>query len=718
MYLAVQGYFGSIEGPGQITEKPVPERFIEARKASQAVHTPRSSSDTQIVFGDFHAHTTISGDAFSMSLPILGGEGSHPQADACDYARYCSGLDFWSINDHAEELNQRRWQDTVDVLRQCNAVSPDPNNMDMVSYLGWEWTQMGNSRETHYGHRNVVFAGLDDDEIPTRPIAAAPPDDIPENGMSTLQRAALTLLSRDQRSLELGAFWREVDQIRAQPCPTGVSVRDLPDDCYEQAETPAKLIEKLNDWGHDAILIPHGTTWGNYTPSNSSWRKQLINGNHDPSLQTLVEIYSGHGSADVFRDWRSVDHTAAGMPSCPEPTDDYLPSCWQAGEIMKKRCQAAGIESSDCDARAARTRQAFAERDTAGHLVLGDTEIEDWLDSGQCRDCFTPAFNYRPQGSVQALLALRNTSTSDAPDGFRFGIIGSSDNHKARPGNGFKEVDRRENTEATGFAAGKRISTEKQQPLQPDLVDVRAMPAVQRAEVDRINSFFTTGGLIAAHTSARSREAIWNSVKQKQVYGTSGDRILLWFDLVNGGNKSVLPMGSSSVLHENPTFKVKAVGAEKQLPGCPDYARQNLGEDRLDRLCRNECFNPSPERKPLDRIEVVKITPQISETEPLSELIQDPWLTHGCGGETVCEIDFTDPDFQKDGRESVYYVRAIQEPSNAVNGDNLRCERNELGECISLKPCHGHEDLTEYQDDCLAPIMERAWSSPIFLTLE
>jgi hypothetical protein len=60
-------------------------------------------------------------------------------------------------------------------------------------------------------------------------------------------------------------------------------------------------------------------------------------------------------------------------------------------------------------------------------------------------------------------------------------------------------------------------------------------------------------------------------------------------------------------------------------------------------------------------------------------------------------------------------VRVIQEASNAVNGANLRCEYNAQGECIRVDPCHGNAALTDYQDDCLAPVNERAWSSPIFV---
>ncbi len=174
-------------------------------------------------------------------------------------------------------------------------------------------------------------------------------------------------------------------------------------------------------------------------------------------------------------------------------------------------------------------------------------------------------------------------------------------------------------------------------------------------------------------------------------------------------------MGSELEMNETPRFQVRAVGSFKQKPGCPDYAVSGLTTERLESLCYGECYNPGDERHKIERIEVVKITPQITPDEKLGELIEDTWKVFECDDQGQgCAVEFEDADFAEASRDSLYYVRAIQEPTPTINGANLRCEYDENGQCIKVNPCH-IDERTDYADDCLAPSEHRAWSSPIFV---
>jgi hypothetical protein len=218
---------------------------------------------------------------------------------------------------------------------------------------------------------------------------------------------------------------------------------------------------------------------------------------------------------------------------------------------------------------------------------------------------------------------------------------------------------------------------------------------------------------VAVHAEGRSRAAIWEALERREAYATSGPRILLWFELLNGP-AGALPMGSALALHELPRFRVRAVGSPVEQPGCPAPEAGGLDAARLAALCRGECHHPSGQRRRITRIEVVRIHPQRDPSEPVDEAIEDPWHTYGCpGGAEGCTVEFEDPEFLAGARDSVYYVRAIEEPSPAVNAKRLGCLRDETGACtrVNTKPANA-------SDDRLAEIEERAWSSPIFVDFD
>ncbi|HEX6131953.1 MAG TPA: DUF3604 domain-containing protein, partial [Actinomycetota bacterium] len=447
---------GRHEGPGEIEGKRIPRRIVAARTAADATdaawlagRADVARPEKQILFGDLHVHTTFSADAFMMSLPIFQGEGAHPIADACDFARYCSALDFWSINDHAEGLTPRRWRETKETVRRCNELAGNPENPDLVTFLGWEWTQIGRTAKDHYGHKNVVLRDTAEDVVPTRPIHSAsfatramrqrPPFYI---------RWAPILLDWPNRQRYANMMYFQ-DELRDVPdCPEDVDVRALPEDCLEGAPTPQVLYRKLHEWGFPALVIPHGTSWGIYTPAGSSWDKQLTREQHDPALQTLVEVYSGHGNSEEYRAWRAADFDRDGNPLCPEPSDGYEPCCWRAGEIIRSRCD--DPTAPECEQRVQDARANHLAAGTAGRFTVPGATLEEWGNCESCPDCFLPPMNHRPASSVQYMLARTNLENPDDPLRFHFGFISSSDNHRARPGTGYKEYDRLANGEASG----------------------------------------------------------------------------------------------------------------------------------------------------------------------------------------------------------------------------------------------------------------------------
>ena len=155
-------------------------------------------------------------------------------------------------------------------------------------------------------------------------------------------------------------------------------------------------------------------------------------------------------------------------------------------------------------------------------------------------------------------------------------MIGSSDNHKGRPGPGYKETARK----AFGDAYGLR--DDWYQALQPDASPV-AEPQIAPDPLaglmtgfERGASFYYTSGLVAVHSENRTREAIWEALNERRAYATSGPRILLFFDLLNGPDGTPAPMGTHLQLDQTPRFRARAVGSFRQKPGCPEQAEIGL----------------------------------------------------------------------------------------------------------------------------------------------
>ena len=689
---------GNIEGAPRSSEA-IYKQDLKFFKTKDELLGEDSSETSQILFGDLHVHTTYSIDAFTLELPMMGLQGAHDSSMACDFARYCANLDFFSFNDHAEGLTPEHWRQQNKIVEQCNVSNNDPVTNDLVVFPGWEWTQIGTTKENHWGHRNVIFKDIYN--LPARPIGARTPN----SGLGVF----------DTTEQAVGARWIDIfnfkrysdlkwllNEVRNIPyCEAGVNSTELPSDCYEYASSPKELFSKLDEWNYDSIVIPHGQSWGYHVPLGTSWENRLNAEGHDPDKQILLEIMSGHGNSEEYRDIASANFQQDDEMICPEPTDDFLPCCWQAGEMQKKRCD--GLSDEECSARVELAKRYTLAGGPYTNMVFPEAKPEEWLSCDQCTDCFKPAFNYRPKQSAQYALAISNFDQSEEePKRYNFGFIASTDDHTARPGTGYKQYERRKMTFATGVKS--RMWEYQYKAEDPNFPEIpKITPGESQPDSERVSSFVYPGGILAVHSDGRGKDAIWTALKNKNVYGTSGPRILLWFDLINSPEGKA-PMGSEIVMSQNPRFVVRAAGSFKQDPGCSDESVDALSSDRLEYLCAGECYNPTNERHALDHIEVIKITPQSYAGESIKPLIQDPWMTIPCNGRGECIVEFEDQNFSRD---SVYYVRAIQEVTPAINGSSIS-KREEF------KLCKG-SFRTDLNDDCLSLTNERAWSSPIYV---
>ncbi|MCA9510535.1 MAG: DUF3604 domain-containing protein, partial [Myxococcales bacterium] len=690
----------------------------EAGRALASRADGAAADDTTILFGDLHVHTSYSSDGFLFSLPMLGGDGAHPPNDACDFARHCANLDFFALTDHAESLAPEHWTRSKESVRACNARAGDGGDADLVAFMGFEWSQMGLTPDDHWGHRCVVFPETDDARLPARPIAAA--DTSPAlRGLAAMARSTRVVGFLDWPVHE--RFAEHHERLAERPlCPDGVASPDIEGDaCLEVAREPKDLHRKLDEWGLPALVIPHGTTWGVYTPASTTFDKHLAEAQYAPERMPLVEIMSGHGNSEEFRAWREIDVAADGTRTCPAHVAGHLTCCERAGQIMRERC--GDLPADECERRVERARTLAANTWVNPFRVFPDTTPEDWLDCDQCRDCFKPSFGYRPRESVQYAMTLADPDAGEGRRRFRFGFVASSDGHTGRPGNAYKQSDPSLVSDVRGtpeFPYGMFqsmfSSREMEDPRMP--VDPGATTISVGSQQDlRVSSFLFPAGLAAVHARGRSREAIWSALARREAYGTSGPRILLWFDITNapGADGGRAPMGSQHAMGANPRFEVRAVGSFEPKPGCPEESRRALSPERLAYLCHDECYFPSDVRRPIAAIEVVRIRPRTRADESPAELIDDPWRRFECAPDPAgCRVAFEDETFAADGRDALYYARAIEAPSMALNGAPLETELDANGEPSAIRPC---TQARVDEGGCPSPVGERAWSSPIFV---
>ena len=174
-------------------------------------------------------------------------------------------------------------------------------------------------------------------------------------------------------------------------------------------------------------------------------------------------------------------------------------------------------------------------------------------------------------------------------------------------------------------------------------------------------------------------------------------------------------MGSNVTLRAAPRFSARAIGSFVQQPGCPAESEQALSPERLAYLCHGQCYNPGDERHRISKIEVVRIRPQAQRGEPVTPLIEDPWRGFRVPSGSRRLLHRVRRPGLSDRRPRRRLLRA-RSPGTDAGGERREPPHavRRAGPRDPVTPCHG-DPRTPSDDDCLAPVAERAWSSPIYV---
>jgi hypothetical protein len=267
---------------------------------------------------------------------------------------------------------------------------------------------------------------------------------------------------------------------------------------------------------------------------------------------------------------------------------------------------------------------------------------------------------------------------------FPLGLVASTDTHLAA--SGLVDEDR-----FVGHAAGT-VSARLEVPRLPDRLD------------------FNPGGLAVLWAEENSRDALFEAMRRREAYGTSGPRIQVRFfggygyaaelcsasDFAARGYAGGVPMGGelAGPASEAPVFAVSALAD----PGTLDLAGTKL-----------------------QRIQIVKIwldgeTPREAVIDvagdPANGATVDPLTCNpiGPGAGQLCAV-WRDPAFDPKA-PSLWYARVVENPSCRWNAHACLAARVDCqdpgGVPEGLEPCC----------DAAVPktIQERAWTSPIFYT--
>jgi hypothetical protein len=604
-------------------------------------------------FGDLHVHTALSPDAWGGDLRV-GPEGAYRYAFGEPIAlpplsddgqgtrevRIDRPLDFAGVTDHAEYLGE---------MALC--ADPDSGVFDAGHC---ETLRSGNPTDpSMIMHIMTPFPWRDDavcDEDGgrcrraaglawQRTIDAAQAWNDPT---SACERT--TFVAYEYSSFRLGS------NLHRNVIFRNASVLALPISYNETAREWVlwRHLQELcidSDTSCDVLAIPHNSNIGNGRmfavdyPGASTLEEQAARATLRAAIEPIVEIMQHKGDSECRPE-------IAGVLGAPD----------ELCAFEKFEDRSIGItEYSDADA-------------------CGDGALADWTPH-LGPDCVSPG-SYVRYTLTEGLREEARLGINP----FKLGLMASTDTHNAIAGG----VD------------------ERTFPGHLGVVDDTVAERVSDQQRSRGNAANGPGGLVAVWAEENSRDALFDAMRRREVYGTSGPRITVRFfggelpddlcgdpDLVARAYAAGVPMGADLPGGStDPAFLVLA----QRDPGSADAPGGLLQRVQIvkgwvddDGALHQQVFDVAGGANDAD-VDLATCRPR------------------GAGHDRLCSV-WRDPDFAPE-RRAVYYARVLENPS---------C-RYSHWQCIDLpESARPPECATSTAPKA---IQERAWTSPIWYTPE
>jgi len=603
-------------------------------------------------YGDLHVHTALSADAWAFGVRVTPDDAYRyafgerielpPYDDGGRPIRIDRPLDFAAVTDHAEFLGE-------------GLLCGDPESEAYITRFCVAYRSSG-GRNPHLiarimspiPWRSISVCGWSGERCRAAAGAAwAETIRAAETWNDTSERCERTaFIAYEYSSHRLGS------NLHRNVIFKGSAIPALPTS-YIEARREWQLWEALRvqcreaGTGCDVLAIPHNSNISNGRmfavdyPGARGEGAQRDRARLRAASEPIVEIMQHKGDSECRVDMPGV----AGAP-------DELCS-FEKFEDFAFRTTGDGADTGAC------YDGCFA--DCVPHLGP---------------NCLSP-MSYARYALIQGLVEEARIGVNP----FKFGLMASTDTHNGLAG-GVRERDFAGHLGLGDDTPQERVAWEK------------SIPG---------NASNNPGGLIGVWAEQNTRADLFDAMRRREVFGTSGPRIGVRFF---GGWELAPDLCERS-------GAVAAAYATGVPMGSDLPARSR--NDRAPRFLLSATRDPGTQDAPgglLERIQIVKgwvndaggLEQQVFDVggDPQSAASVDtatcqPW---GKGFDTLCAL-WEDPKFDPE-RRAVYYARVVENPS---------C-RFDAWQCLSLEG-------DDRPADCDAPgtprtIQERAWSSPIW----